>query len=284
MLCKIPALSLFSLLGITLFIPKISILRKVQLYVAAVISFTLVCLWYFYWVPHLLATYQYQLYFPKGFMEGLLEIKEYIPELLEKFYFSSLSSFAATLCFIIGIYFIAKSEHRFLKAGIALVSMVFVVFIIKTGSVFPLHNYYIIPFTPIMALIAGYAISKFSTKYQWMVLVLIAIEGIANQQHDFFIKDSKRYKLELDEITSKKIPSNELIVINGGPSPQDIYFSHRKGWTAHNHDVVRPAYIDSLNSLGAHYLIIDKHRLEQTINGMKSIYEDENYLIYELRK
>jgi 4-amino-4-deoxy-L-arabinose transferase-like glycosyltransferase len=284
MLCKIPALSLFSLLGITLFIPEISVQRKIQLYTTAALSFGIVCLWYFYWVPHLLATYQYQLYFPKGFMEGLIEIKEYIPELLEKFYFSSLSSFAATLCFIVGIVLIVKSKHQLLKVGITLVSIVFIVFIIKTGSVFPLHNYYIIPFTPIMAIIAGFAISKFSNKYQWMVLALIAIEGIANQQHDFFIKDSKLYKLELDEITANNIPNNELIVINGGQSPQDIYFSHRKGWTAHNHDVLRPEYIDSLNVIGANYLIIDKHRLEQKFNELNSIYEDENYLIYNLQK
>ena len=112
---------------------------------------------------------------------------------------------------------------------------------------------------------AGYAINKIPLKFQYLLLGLISVEGIANQQHDFFIKESKQYKLELEleleleNITQKFISPEELIIIDGGSSPQDIYFSHRKGWTVDNVDAMNKHIVDSLTNLGAKYLIIDNN-------------------------
>lgn len=110
-----------------------------------------------------------------------------------------------------------------------------------------------------MTLLAGYAINKIPLKFQYLLLGLISVEGIANQQHDFFIKESKQYKLELENITQKFISPEELIIIDGGSSPQDIYFSHRKGWTVDNVDAMNKHIVDSLTNLGAKYLIIDNN-------------------------
>jgi hypothetical protein len=51
----------------------------------------------------------------------------------------------------------------------------------KTGSVFPLHNYYVIPFVPLMALMAGYGMNKLRKAYRIVCIALICVEGIANQ-------------------------------------------------------------------------------------------------------
>lgn len=282
MLCKIPALSLFSVLAIVLFIKEISTRRKVALYAVGFLSFLIVCLWYFYWVPYLLKTYEYELYFPKGFLEGAREIMPLIPELLEKFYFSSLSSYIALPFFLAGIVLVIRSKNRYLKYGIGIITLVFFVFIIKTGGVFPTHNYYIIPFTPVMALLAGFALAKLPVKFQYVLLGLLAIEGIANQQHDFFLKESRMYKLELEEITQEFIPPNELVVINGAASPQDIYFSHTKGWSVNNEDVTNPQFMDSVTNLGARYLIIDRMTLDQEFNHYQSVFRNTHYSIYSL--
>lgn len=284
MLCKIPALSLFSVLAILIFIKEIHMRRKIAIYSTAVLSFLIVCLWYFYWVPYLLKTYHYQLYFPKSITEGIQEIIPLIPELLEKFYFSSLCSYMALICFIIGLVMLIKSKHKLLKLSIGIITFVFILFIIKTGAVFPLHNYYIIPFTPIMALLAGYFITQIPLKYQYILLSLIVIEGIANQQHDFFIKDSQVYKLKLQEKTDRIIPKGNLIIINGGQSPQDIYFSHKKGWTTDNDKIMNPYYLDSLTNLGAKYLIIDMSDFDHKFRQYESVYADNNYTIYKLEK
>jgi len=284
MLCKIPALSLFSVLLILIFIKEIDIRRKLALYAAAALGFLIVCLWYFYWVPYLLDTYHYQLYFPKGIVEGIQEITPLIPQLLEKFYFSALLSYMALVCSLVGIVLLIKNKQIYLVSGIGIITAVFILFIVKTGAVFPLHNYYIIPFTPIMALMAGYAITQIPLKIQYILLGLIAIEGIANQQHDFRIKESQLYKLELEKITEKLIPDIDLIIINGGQSPQDIYFSHRKGWTVDDTDIMNLQYIDSLTSLGAKYLVIDKSRIDQQFVQHETIYTGKHYSICKLEK
>lgn len=283
-LCKIPALSLFSVLGIIVFIKEVETSRKVTVFSVGALSFSIVCLWYFYWVPHLLETYHYQLYFPKGIGEGIQEITPLIPELLEKFYFSALSSYIAFAGCLVGIVLLIRSKHKYLAFGIGIMSLVFGLFILKTGAVFPTHNYYIIPFVPVMALLAGYAIARIPLKFQYIVLGLIAIEGIANQQHDFHIKDSQLYKLELEKITDEVIPQKDLVIINGGQSPQDIYFSNRKGWTVDNDAVENTQHFDSLTNLGAKYLIIDKSRFQEYTNRNEMIYTDENYKIYQLQK
>jgi hypothetical protein len=282
MLCKIPSSSLFCVLLILIFIKEIDSHRKLALYFVGALSFLIVCFWYFYWVPHLLDTYHYQLYFPKGIVEGVQEIIPLIPELLEKFYFSSLHSYIALIFSVIGIVLLLKSKQKFLTLGISIITAVFFLFIIKTGAVFPQHNYYIIPFTPIMALLSGYAIATLRLKVQYIFLAIITIEGIANQQHDFFIKDSSLYKLDLENITKEFIPSEDLIVINGGQSPQDIYFSHRKGWTIDNTNLVNPHFIDSLTNLGAKYLVVDISQINGEFIEYQSIYTDNNYVIYKL--
>jgi 4-amino-4-deoxy-L-arabinose transferase-like glycosyltransferase len=282
-LCKIPALSLFSVLIILIFLKEIDIRRKVALYSVGTLSFLIVCLWYFYWVPYLLDTYHYQLYFPKGIIEGLHEITPLIPELLEKFYFSSLHSYIALICSLVGLALLFKNKQHKVLFGIGIITAVFCVFIIKTGAVFPMHSYYIIPFTPIMAIMAGYGIAQIPLKFQGILLGLIVIEGVANQQHDFFIKETQRYKLELEQITQRVIPAEDLIVINGGQSPQHIYFSHRKGWTVHNTDIMNPQYMDELTSMGANYLIVDLSEIDHQFTQYKRVFTNEHYSIYKLK-
>ena len=284
MLCKIPALSLFSLVAIPFFISSIPLNKKVRFYAASVVAVAIPLAWYFFWAPHLVDTYGYQLFFPKSFSEGVGEIAPLIPELLNKFYFSSLKSYVAFLCFLVGLVFLFRSGQRWVKIGFVLVSLVFGAFIIKTGAVFPLHNYYIIPFTPMMALVAGYFLAGIQPKFRYALLGLIVIEGVANQQHDFFIKESQKFKLSLGEKVEDVVPQNSLIVINGGQSTQHIYFANRNGWTVFNEDLAKPGYLDSLSSLGAEYLIVDRNALEKKFPPHQLQYSDEDYLIYELEE
>jgi len=282
MLCKIPALSLVSVVSIILIVKEIPVNRKLIVLILTTLSLIIVGLWYFYWVPYLLETYHYQLYFPKGLIEGFKEIIPLLPDFFEKFYFSSLCSYIALAFVVGGLFFIFKSKDFYLKTGILIITISFFIFILKTGSVFPLHTYYIIPFTPVMALAAGYGLSKFPAKYLYVPLILISLEGIANQQHDFFIKHGERYKLSLEGLTDKNIGKNELIVINGSQSPQEIYFAHRKGWTVEN-NAINKEELNRLKELGASYLIINKKSFANTIDYYPLISSDQNYDIYKLK-
>lgn len=282
MLCKIPGLSLLALIAIVPFVTEIPRNRKLAILAFTVLSISVAGTWYFYWVPYLVDTYHYQLFFPKRFEEGLHEIIPLLPEYLEKFYFSSLCSFFALIFLLTGLISIFRSRNLYLMTGIILITLSFLAFTLTTGAVFPKHSYYIIPFTPVMALIAGYGLSKFPGRYQYLLLAIISLEGIANQQHDFFIKDRERYKTTLEGYISKTIGKSERIVINGGDSPQLIYFAHRKGWTITN-DGINKKELDHLHLQGASFLIIDKKSFRGTIDYYPLLSTNEYFAIYRLK-
>lgn len=283
MLCKIPALSLFSVVAIVPFLKSIQVQRRLLVSIVALLAVSIVLIWYYYWVPFLLRTYKFQLFFPKGIIEGMKEIMPHIAEALKKFYFDSINSYIAFACFLIGIYFFLKTKEFWLKTAIALVSAVFLIFIFKTGAVFPFHSYYIIPFTPVMALIVGYFLVQLPNRFRVVFLFLIALEAIGNQNHDFFVKDSELYRLKLDQIAANNIRNKDLIIINGGQSPQSIYFAHKKGWSVENRNLVRPHFIDSLSNLGAKYLIIDQTNEKLEFEKFQLKYQDSHFWIYQLR-
>ena len=281
MLCKIPALCLISGVSVFVFMKEIPISRKLQTFAVTSLSILFVSAWYFYWVPYLLNTYKYQLYFPKGLLEGLAEILPLLPQFFEKFYFSALNSYLAFTLFLVGTYYLFRSHAFYLKSGILVISGVFLIFILKTGAVFPLHNYYIIPFVPVMALVVGYGIYKIPFRYQYLMLFLVCLEGIANQQHDFFIKNTEKYKLSLEDLSDKYIEKNELVVINGGPSPQQIYFLNRKGWTVNN-SLLRKESLDSLKILGASYLVVNRRTYPDDISSCQLLISTEDYRLYRI--
>jgi len=281
-LCKIPALCLVSAVPVILIAKEISIQKKIVVLLATAIGLVIVFAWYFIWVPYLLETFKFQLIFPKGLIQGMKEISQNLPGFFEKFYYDSLRSYIALPFLAIGLYMILKKGNTYLRLGICIISGSFFIFILKTGFLFPLHSYYIIPFTPVMAFMVGYGIERFPLKYQYIPLLLISAEGIANQQHDLFINKDELYKLSLENIVNKKINPNELIVINGSASPQEIYFANRKGWTIEN-NLINHKSLDSLKYLGASYLIINKRSLPETINYYPMVFSNADYAVYTLK-
>jgi hypothetical protein len=176
---------------------------------------------------------------------------------------------------------IFKDKNLYLKSGIAIITITFLLFILKTGAVFPLHSYYIIPFTPVMALIAGYGLSKFPLKYLYIPLLLISLESIANQQHDFFIKPTEKYKLSLENIADSLTAKTDLIAVNGNGNPQLSYFIHRKGWNLKDDQLNDSLILNKITSKGCKFLFVDKHIYRDSIK-LKCIVNHENIAVYDL--
>lgn len=281
-LCKIPALTISSLLIIPIFIKHIHIRRKLAVLLVTLSGFLIIILWYFYWVPYLVSEYQYQIIFPKGFLEGLNDLYQLRIKTLERFYYSSLHSFLAFACFLAGMFLVFYRKNILLIMAVSIVTLSFILFIIKAGAFFSNHSYYIIAYTPLMAFVAGFFTSIIKVRFQWMLLVVIAIEGIANQQHDFFIRESERYKLTLERIAEVHIGKNELIVINGGDSPQQIYFTNRKGWTVKDETIKDSVKMDEFRQNGAAYLIINKTSFNEALD-LPQVYAGKHFIIYKLK-
>jgi hypothetical protein len=253
-------------------------------------------LWYFYWVPYL-NTFGYPWFISKGLMEGLREIIPLWRLLLEKFYFTSFYSFIALAAMIYGIVVCAVHQEKIFWIGITAVTLVFAFYIVKTGAVFPQHTYYVIPFVPVMSLFVGFGLSsltrfRFVNKLPNALIFLIILEGVSNQMHDHFVKRSETYKLTLESEVSQHIPKSDLVVINAGVNPQELYFLHRKGWVALNEQVLDPNQMNRWIKLGAKYLVINKSSLNQwaTLDVVKSsgisdgnlVFENEHYALYKL--
>lgn len=273
-LCKIPAAALVAVIGVLPFVPEVSRGRKAALLAATLIAGAVTAWWYFYWVPDLIDRFGYRLYFPKGLREGAAEILPFLPDYFKKFYFSGLYSYIGFAAAAAGAVFLFAGRRGIQAAGILLITGVFIAFTAKTGAVFPTHNYYIIPFVPVLALLAALGLERLPPKIAWVATGLILAESTVNQSHDFFPKENSRHKLKLESLMDAHVPPDALIVINGGASPQEIYFANRRGWSVDN-AALNPASLDSLRSLGAEYVVVNRREFDGEIPGMTVLEEGE---------
>lgn len=304
-LSKIPAMSLLAIVAV---LPFFHIEHKGRA-VAVCLGLTMAVLpslwWYFYWVPVLNQQYGYHLFFPKGLVEGWHEIVPLWRLLLEKFYFTSFYSFLALFFAFVGMIALKKRAMRLESLALAMVTVVFGLFILKTGAVFPQHTYYSVPFVPVMALLSGLGIDFLTSgshglKDRWYqkpwvgfsMLILLSAEAISNQFHDHFIKPSEEYKLTLESELAAVIPMDAKVVFASSASPQELYLLHRKGWTLYMEQLLEDRAIENYQKLGAQYVIINlpvlenasqKSSVEQALGAYPLFYQSAYYKVYRLR-
>jgi hypothetical protein len=79
---------------------------------------------------------------------------------------------------------------------------------------------------------------------------------------------------------------NDLILINGGYNPVDLYFTHRKGWSMETEEVFRKDTLEKVISKGCHYLFICKKYLTGTTPDLDYpvVYQDDQLIIFTLSK
>ncbi|MEX1188771.1 MAG: glycosyltransferase family 39 protein [Bacteroidia bacterium] len=281
-LCKVPAiLALSPLLIEYIYSVKKTKVAHLPILIAGAFILSINFYWYFIWFNDLIRLGEWQFYYMgPGFPAGLTELFIDLNETFDNIYFESLK-FSGFLLFIIGLIlaWLKKAEkliYIFLLWGFG-----FFLFMVQAGYGYATHDYYTIPFVPAMAIIAGYGISQIPGKISKSILLsIIVIEGIANQQHDFRIKDTELYKLELAEICNNHFLKDDLILVNTGQNPQSLYFCNRKGWTV-EHESINDVFIDSLSQLGLKGLIFDKRKGTVELKRDR-LYEDENYVVYSI--
>lgn len=284
-LSKLPSAYLLIIFGIFLLNKQITLKRKLIFSVVSLAGLVPGLIWYFYWVPHLVKEYDYWHFFMgKSISQGYQEIRQNPISTTKRFYDTALK-FVGFGAFLYGLVIsIIKKEWRI--PLILILSLAgFSVIMLKGGYTFFHHNYYIIPFVPVMALIAGYGLSKIgNNKFAILLLIVISIEGIANQHHDFRIMESEKALLNLEKDLDKVSSRNELILINSGTYPTPMYFAHRKGWITSNYQIKDKEYIEELSEKGLKYIVIMKKVFgtEITINWAEVLLENEDYCIYRI--
>ncbi len=260
-LCKIPAVYLFGLYIPFLFNKQFQLNFRLIIGLVLLLSSSIILLWYFYWVPYLVNTYHIQLFFPKGITEGLKEIKPYWTDFYKQLYFGALRSYIVLLPIFIGFSVLIYLKKWQTLSCLGIVSFIFLTFAVKTGTVFPTHNYYVLPYSPVLALIAGIGLTQFNSKWAFILLIGICIEAIANQWSDFRIKDEKTYKTSLELQLNKVLPQSERIVIPTGANYEWMYWYNRKGWSVDADSLLNPDFLYRLKKKGAKFIVFDKHEL-----------------------
>ncbi|MEX0968321.1 MAG: glycosyltransferase family 39 protein [Bacteroidia bacterium] len=280
-LTKIPAGIYFIVIFLIALNSSAKLREKVYLASATGIPLLLAYLWYFVWNPHLSEEFGNWYNVGKPIAVGFTEVISNLDKTLENFYFNSFHSYLIFFYFVAGLILIIYKRNYNLLWVFASVFIVFLIYIFKSGFYFYHHNYYIIPFVPVMALVAGYAISFIPKKGLFALAIVLGItESVINQQHDFFIKGSEKYKMELESIADSVSARHDLIVINGNGNAQQLYLSHRKGWNCSDNQLTDTAYINNITQNGCKFIFINKHGF-QTVMDKPVVFENENYRVYE---
>ncbi len=284
-LSKISAGYLLIVLVFPLLDGSIGIKQKINISLLTGSMLVMVVIWYFYWVPLLASRFEYgNFYMGTSFINGFHEIFSNLGQTAEKFYFESLK-FIGFAAFMFGLILAFIKKEKAILFVLLSCGFSFSILIIKVGFNFPHHSYYVIPFVPVMCLLAAYGITQIKKQtIQTLVLFAITFESIGNQQHDFRIKESERYKLRMESIADLIIDKEALCAINGGVNPQQLYFLHRKGWSEDTEKFMDTTFINYLDESHCKYIFINKHNgiPSEALQGIgRIVYNDMDFVIYK---
>lgn len=282
-LSKLSSFVCISLLGPIIILSGAPVQRKISLIITSFAAIVPSIFWYFYWAPALTANFGFEYFFMGSeFNEGVFALVESWPTVLKRYYSDGVH-FIGSLLFLIGMFLVIKKKNLFLILLLFFSWTLQFLFMIKSGEKFGLLAYYIIPFVPVMAIYAAYSISIISSfKIQYLLIFIIVVEGIANQQHDFRIKERDVYKLRISELAEEYTKKHELIAVNHNSNPALLYLAHRKGWSIHSADTVKLDLFEQLFTKNCKLIVWDKHvsKKPDNLNNFKIKYEDADYALY----
>jgi hypothetical protein len=290
LLSKLPAIFPLGALLLPLLDPTVPRTRKLGLVSSGGLLLIPVGWWYGYWVGHLGETYQFlystPLYDPSTLSESLAQLQIHAEALSKQFYFYPLYAFTGTAAVLLGIGTLIRDRNWPLLTLFGLTSLGMIAFMLKLGEVFAIHNYYLIPFIPGLCLAAGYGLLRLpGVRWPFVVLALVMIEGVANQQHDLFLKEKRRYPLTLAaHLPAGLSDSARVIVISPSGHPQTLYFADRKGWLLDPAVLSQPERLQQLHAQGAQLLLIDRHDVytEELTLPFARVHRGAHYEIYDL--
>lgn len=261
--------------------------KKVWLFLVSSLILVPVVWWYFYWVPFLNAEYDFE-YFSMGF-----PISESVPALLERWsgvmrrFHTNAIHYLGFGLFLVGITLVLKQREQRLLSCFLAVSGLQVLYLLKAGETFANHTYYIVPFVPMMALLAAVAISSFKLRWlRWALLLAVVLESALNQQHDLWEKEKYNYKAQLESLADRWSERGDLIAINTNGNPSELYMSHRKGWLVNARYEENQTVYPVLAEQNVKLIIWNKHRSEAPVEipSYSLVQEDEDFACYVLEE
>ncbi len=279
-LVKIPFGAYLIVLAFPFFESSATPVRRLLLASFSTLIIGVVFWWYFVWNMHLASEFGLWYNSGRSLKDGVREIVEHFPDVLEKFYFSAFHSYLFFGLVVAGtIQAIRKKEKKVLYV-IAACIPVFAGYMMKSGFLFAHHGYYALVIVPLMALLAGYFIAGLNKRYAIVFLGVAMIESVANQQHDFFIRDKEFVKTSLEEIAGQVSSPQDLVALVSNQNPNEFYFLNRKGWMVSGENI-RTDFLDSLHVKGCELLFMRKGKYNEELPYNRA-FENQDYLVFNL--
>jgi hypothetical protein len=284
-LSKLPSVCLLVVMLPLLINKNISFRTRLIFVALNSVALVLNAVYYFYWVPRLNQEFGLEHFFMgKSIHEGASDIAAHLNQALQKFYQEALG-ISGFLIFVGGlIYAIIKKQTRLLfvfAAGFA----AFLIVILKAGFGFYHHTYYIVPFAPFMALVAGYALDTVPKKtLAATALVVFSSEAIATKFVDFHINPEYQAIERLEPLLDALSEKRGKVLINSGNVPTPVYFTHRKGWIETNEKIQDTAWVKTLEGKGLRHIIVLKKIFGKNMElNYPKVYDSEDFSIYDIR-
>ncbi|MBP6184895.1 MAG: glycosyltransferase family 39 protein [Saprospiraceae bacterium] len=283
LLSKVPSIVIICFLIVPFMRNEYKMKNKINVGVAIGISAIIMCIWLFYWMPHLLEHYKNQLIWPVSLSEGWEIMNNLSYDVWERFRFFAFSSRVPFILAVAGLgALVVRGERQILLCSLAY-SVLFFLFILKTGAVFPNHNYYVIPYTPLMAFFIGYLFANSSSNFFWplTILLLMLFPSFSANRKASFNPFENRYLLRLEEIVNKYVNKSDKVMVNNGMfNPTLMFYTRRKGWTVNQDVVSKVDWMPDFKRDGLKYIVIDRHLLNDTL-PFSLVYEDQDFRIYK---
>ncbi len=288
LLSKIPSASAVALLALPVFFDRsIELKRKLWLAAGGIVAVAAMSAWYFVWIPWAEIEYQHKWFFRLSLAESWHQVTvESWNNTKTRFFPIALQSQAAFFFFLAGlVWMLAKKQWKLTTVWL-LYSAVFIVFILQVGKVFSEHEYYIMPYIPAMALLAGLGLNAIA-KNDWLFIALLAAlaaEAIYRQKEDFFIPWQEKKFLNLKAIVDSVVPEGaEIATSDGDGNPKMMYMAHRRGWTDKPSRMVDTSWLNGEATVGLHYAVYERLKIKDSI-PYPQLYLDNDFRIFKIKK
>lgn len=282
LLAKLPVAFLFIYFLVPVLKGKIFTSQKITFALSSVLLLSPVIWWYFVWTPYLTEHYGFWHFFMgKDFIDGWQDSLKDWPAVLYRLFITPLGFSGLVFLLVSFVWLFTKKEFKVLGVYVLGLSSFFILVVLKAGWTFHHHNYYVLAFIPVYVIPIAKFLEYQPSRLKVFFLLIMGIEGIASQYHEFRIKDDFAALLELESSLDSLSSRKDLIVLNSGNYPTPMYFAHRKGWTLSNEVLQNPENLKLTEEKGAKYVVILKKVFGSNIDlDLTLIVDNENYKIY----
>ncbi len=279
-LVKIPFGLYLAILAMPFYTSRLIYSKKLLFVFASAMLLIIVYWWYFVWNIHLSEISGIWYNSGRTLSTGMHELGEHFGDVLSKFYFSIYHGFILFALSLVGLCLALFRKQKTLIYLLIILTPLFGIYMLKSGFLFAHHGYYALVLMPLFVLMTTNFLLWLPKKWGYALLAIGVIEAIANQQHDFFVKEKDRGKLELESIADQLGPRYELVALVCGENPNEFYFLNRKGWMV-TPDKVNISYLSDLKNRGCKYLFV-KPEQNLLVLPYPKIFENHEYIVFKL--